>query len=927
MGAATHKKAFAALLGLALAASLCLGESSHVFGIHTWDWGADLDVMSWQTGWTLEANLAHEWPNVGGRYAPMCAEGFTIVQRLDYSWESTIPPDPSLYATFAQNCATHWAGELKQYCRYYLIGNEVDLFDVTPADYANCFVQVRDAIKAEQPNAKVIVGHWCNTNKVRSVIQTLGPGGYDGVTCHTGSTVPSGLLTMLDEEGASPGVGVYISEWGWVAGTNPNAQSVMLGFYDDIADWNATHDRQVYCACWYLYPSWMGSTFSLESSPIDNAAFENCTSLGTCLNSYVLNPVGLSDAMVEVSTSSSDLTFRWHTAVPSKTQLWFWQPGWNNGEFRPLDPVLQYDHTVILTGDPGEEYTVMCRSTADDHADGVAGPLLASAGPWAVSVTGVTATGATVDWDTAFPATSVVEYGLTTAYGATESGLGLVTGHAVNLTALRPNTTYHFRVWSEADGYLPHHSGDFAFTTQPLQTDPGFYKEGWNLTSVPVAPDDPDPESVFADLAALGNIIQNNMYRYAPPAGYGLYPHAFTEIERGSGYWLYLTDAPPGATVSVEGDVAADSISIPLADGWSLIGHPFPEARPLADCLVSDGGDTVGFDEAEALGWVMGILYYYDPSSGYGLVRTTGTGDDDSLRPWLGYWINAATSGLWLIVPPEGGATPGDILISGVGASGITQSTATIGWETNVSATSRVEYGQTAAYGQWTALDPALVTVHSVALSGLTPGTLHHYRVWSTADGYADAHSSDNTFWTEGAYTPPVNPGFETGNLTGWSVFGEGIDGVQSGTWYGDCEAHSGTYFAGNAANWVAESGAFYQTFDVSPGRSYTAAAWSWVYWLSGPGTPDPEQRTKSRIGLDPAGGSDPNSASVVWSGWDIEPTGGDGSWDQISVTASAAGPSMTVFLYFHQDVTDNPPGGQWHVNSFDDLTVEEQVP
>nr|NIO41285.1 hypothetical protein [Burkholderiales bacterium] len=115
---------------VALAATICRAESMHVFGIHTWDWGADLDVMSWKTGWVLEAMLADESPNVWGRYVPMRAEGFTIVQRLDYSWESTIPPDPGLYPSFAVNCADNWARPLKKYCRHYMIGNEID-FDFT----------------------------------------------------------------------------------------------------------------------------------------------------------------------------------------------------------------------------------------------------------------------------------------------------------------------------------------------------------------------------------------------------------------------------------------------------------------------------------------------------------------------------------------------------------------------------------------------------------------------------------------------------------------------------------------------------------------------------------------------------------------------------------------------------------------------------
>ncbi|HXM57715.1 MAG TPA: N,N-dimethylformamidase beta subunit family domain-containing protein [Candidatus Dormibacteraeota bacterium] len=90
--------------------------------------------------------------------------------------------------------------------------------------------------------------------------------------------------------------------------------------------------------------------------------------------------------------------------------------------------------------------------------------------------------------------------------------------------------------------------------------------------------------------------------------------------------------------------------------------------------------------------------------------------------------------------------------ISGISAGGVTTSTATIGWTTDVASSSQVEYGTTASYGSSSALDSTAVTSHSVAVSGLAAGTLYHYRVKSAAPGGALAVSSDQTFTTA---TPP----------------------------------------------------------------------------------------------------------------------------------------------------------------------------
>jgi hypothetical protein len=94
-------------------------------------------------------------------------------------------------------------------------------------------------------------------------------------------------------------------------------------------------------------------------------------------------------------------------------------------------------------------------------------------------------------------------------------------------------------------------------------------------------------------------------------------------------------------------------------------------------------------------------------------------------------------------------------VISGVTATGVSQSGATVSWTTDVASSSQVEYGTTTSYGQSTAVDPTAVTTHAVGLSGLSAGTLYHYRVKSGAPGGAVAVSGDLTF-TTGLPAPPV---------------------------------------------------------------------------------------------------------------------------------------------------------------------------
>jgi hypothetical protein len=85
-------------------------------------------------------------------------------------------------------------------------------------------------------------------------------------------------------------------------------------------------------------------------------------------------------------------------------------------------------------------------------------------------------------------------------------------------------------------------------------------------------------------------------------------------------------------------------------------------------------------------------------------------------------------------------------VISGVFTSSIAPDSVVINWTTDVASSSYVEYGA-AGYTNTTPMDANLVTLHSVALSGLSPSTLYHFRVDSSASGSLGV-STDYTFTT-----------------------------------------------------------------------------------------------------------------------------------------------------------------------------------
>src|SRR5207253_315697 len=105
-------------------------------------------------------------------------------------------------------------------------------------------------------------------------------------------------------------------------------------------------------------------------------------------------------------------------------------------------------------------------------------------------------------------------------------------------------------------------------------------------------------------------------------------------------------------------------------------------------------------------------------------------------------------------------------VISGVTATTVAATSATIQWTTNEASDSQVEYGPTTSYGSTTTLDATPRTAHSVALTGLSDGTTYHYRVKSKDAAGNLATSADSTFTTNDI-TPPVISGVAVTSVGG----------------------------------------------------------------------------------------------------------------------------------------------------------------
>jgi hypothetical protein len=123
-----------------------------------------------------------------------------------------------------------------------------------------------------------------------------------------------------------------------------------------------------------------------------------------------------------------------------------------------------WTHTPVDWG--GNEGKAKPAAWPADAVNGQPGPGHGTRpqGPtYVVIPTSTPATG-TIAWTTPVASDSMVEYGLTTAYGLSKYDATQVTAHSVQLAGLAAGTQYHYRVASLGAGFSAA-STDFTFTT------------------------------------------------------------------------------------------------------------------------------------------------------------------------------------------------------------------------------------------------------------------------------------------------------------------------------------------------------------------------------------------------------------------------------------------------------------------------------
>ena len=386
----------------------------------------------------------------------------------------------------------------------------------------------------------------------------------------------------------------------------------------------------------------------------------------------------------------------------------------------------------------------------------------------AVAASSISGSSATITWTTDQPSSSLVNYGTSSAYGSASSlNSTLTTAHSVTLTGLTQGATYNYQVVSANSTGITATSSNYTFATTAAAAP---VVSGVTATAI---------STNSATIVWNTDQASSSLVQYGTTSAYGSISALSSSLT--ASHSVTITGLTAGTVYNydvVSANAAGKSATSGNFTFSTLTQAPVISAVSATSISTTSATIVWTTDQASSSQVQYGTSASYGSSSALNSSLTTAHSVTlNGLAPGTTYNYdvisanfasNSATSANFSFT--TGSAAPA---ISAVTAGSITTTSATIAWTTNQPTNAQVLYGTSTAYGSSTSINYTLDTAHSVALTGLTPGTTYNYAVVSqNAAGYTTT-SSNFTFATSGAAAAAAGP--QVGYVAFWGITGSSI--------------------------------------------------------------------------------------------------------------------------------------------------------
>jgi alkaline phosphatase len=405
-----------------------------------------------------------------------------------------------------------------------------------------------------------------------------------------------------------------------------------------------------------------------------------------------------------------------------------------------------------------------------------------------VASSGITQSDATITWTTDEASNSVVRYGTTTDLGSEASDAAMVITHSLTLTGLFAETPYYYEVQSKdaaGNTTIDNNGGAYySFTTTAPDTQPPVITGATGDTSGTTG------EQVAISAAITDNVaVTSATVHYTPIDG----AETTAPMTQGTGniwsadipvasdkvgvitYYLTAQDAA-GNNARSPADPETYSITVTDNDAPSAIADLTATAVgggsiDLAWSPAADNIAVTGYDIYRDIAPIMDVTGLTPLAAD--IVETSYT-DSATIHGTAYYYavvgLDSASNRGGVSNSPSATADAAGPAVTAVASSDVTYSNATITWTTDELSDSVVRYG-TATPPTSQSSDAAMVTGHSITLTGLSAGTTYYYEVQSKdAAGNTAIDNDSGAYYSFTTTAPdtqsPVITG-ATGNTSG----------------------------------------------------------------------------------------------------------------------------------------------------------------
>ena len=394
----------------------------------------------------------------------------------------------------------------------------------------------------------------------------------------------------------------------------------------------------------------------------------------------------------------------------------------------------------------------------------------------------------TIAWTTDELAISTLEYGTTQSYGSQATlGVSALLAHTAVLTGLTTNTVYYYCIHAtDLAGNVANSCGH-SFTTAATEVIVDATPPDISLVTVTGVSTDSVTISWTTDKVANAEI------EYGTTAGYGevtpldtalalTHSVTLTGLTPNTEYHYRIRSSDEIGNVATSPDNTFTTTAVP-ASGASVTAPEMNVSTGVMDTsatLLISGVETATVASSSVtIAWTTDLSS--DSQIEYGVSEDLGTLTTLSSALVTSHSVTISnlapnTNYIYRIKSKPTGATLATVSgyhefttlshstpvvapanITSVGTPPVTSSGATITWTTDKGASSQVEYGLGTGYGETGTANSALVTSHSISLSGLDPATTYHYRVKSVDEASNITFSEDYTFTTASLTQSGVN--------------------------------------------------------------------------------------------------------------------------------------------------------------------------